>query len=78
VLVTCDHPCNIRLVDDQNFSLFQNGREHRYYGGFYRMFPVRLVVPNSGQWNVVIDLGGRRAAAKYEIRYVETHNQAVA
>jgi hypothetical protein len=78
VIVECDHQCNVRLVDDDNFKLFRDGRPHRYYGGFYRTFPARLVVPSSGYWNVVIDLGGRRTAAKYQVQYIESRARAVA
>jgi hypothetical protein len=70
VIVECDRQCNIRLVDDNNFEKLRNGNQHKYYGGFYRIFPARLVVPRSGHWNVVIDLGGQRNVAKYCIRYL--------
>jgi hypothetical protein len=69
VVVDCDHQCNVRLTDDRNFEEFRHGRRHQYYGGFYRTLPARIVVPSSGHWNVVIDLGGRRATAKYQISY---------
>lgn len=78
VVVECDRQCNVRLLDDHNFEQFRCGREHRYYGGFYRMFPARLVVPQSGNWNIVIDLGGNRAAAKFHVNYVQTNAHAAA
>jgi hypothetical protein len=78
IVVECDRQCNVRLLDDYNFEQFQKGRQHRYYGGFYRMFPARLVVPKSGHWNIVIDLGGQRETAKYQVSYLPTATQAVA
>ena len=51
VVVECDHQCNIRIIDDQNFEYFKHGREHKYYGGFYRILPARIVIPQSGYWN---------------------------
>jgi hypothetical protein len=69
IVVECDRQCNVRLLDDLNFNKFRNGQQHRYYGGFYRMFPVRLVVPKTGHWNIVIDLGGNRDIAKYRVHY---------
>jgi hypothetical protein len=69
VVVECDHQCNVRLLDEYNLEQFRNGRQHRYYGGFYHMFPVRLVVPKTGHWNIVIDLGGQRDTAKYRVDY---------
>jgi hypothetical protein len=71
VVVNCDHQCNVRLTDDSNFSAFRSGRAHRCYGGFYRMLPARIVVPNSGFWNVTIDLGGGRANIRANISYLK-------
>lgn len=70
VVVECDRQCNVRLLDDFNFEQFRKGNQHRYYGGFYRMFPVRLIVPKDGHWNVVIDLGGLQSSARYQVTYV--------
>jgi hypothetical protein len=78
VIVECDQKCNIRIADDQNFEKFRGGQEHRYYGGFYRILPARIVIPKSGYWNVIIDLGGRRATAKYRIRYEKADARATA
>jgi hypothetical protein len=75
VTVECDHECTVRLTDDQNFESYREGKPHRYYGGFYRIRPARIVVPDSGYWNVIVDLGGRKAEAKHQIYYEgrETH-----
>jgi Domain of unknown function (DUF1883) len=78
VVVDCDHQCNIRLTDDPNFDVLNTGQPHRYYGGFYRILPARIVVPKSGYWNVVVDLGGTRDNANYKIHYERTEAQAQA
>ena len=78
IVVECDHPCSVRLLDDYSFEQFRKGKQHKYYGGFYRMFPARLVVPKSGHWNIVIDLGGQRATAKYSVSYLPAGVRAVA
>jgi hypothetical protein len=70
VVVDCDQQCNVRLADDQNFENLKHGLQHKYYGGFYRILPARIVVPKTGYWNVILDLGGRRDNAKYGIKYV--------
>ncbi len=71
VIVDCSHQCNIRLMDDPNFNSFRANRRHNYYGGFYKMFPARIVVPHTGNWNVTIDLGGGRANIRYNIEYIK-------
>jgi hypothetical protein len=69
VIVHCSHQCNVRVMDDSNFSSFQHGGQHRYYGGFYRMLPARIAVPYAGYWNTTIDLGGGSANIRYSINY---------
>jgi hypothetical protein len=60
VVVTSNTQCNVRVMDDSNFRSFQNRQGCRFLGGGARRFPVRITVPTSGHWNVVID--PRRAA----------------
>lgn len=49
---------NVRLVDTSNLRAFKSGRRHTFYGGHYRRSPVRIPVPRTGHWHVVVDLGG--------------------
>ncbi len=67
VVVDCSHQSNILLMDDSNFSKYKNGNEYRHFGGFYDMLPARISVPHTGNWNITIDLGGRRANIEYSI-----------
>jgi hypothetical protein len=60
VLVESNQKCNVRLADDQNYSKFKRGQQHQYYGSFYHVLPARIVVPSSGYWNVILELGGKR------------------
>ena len=59
---------NVRLLDNSNFQGFRAGRQHRYYGGQAKKSPVRLQVPHSGHWHVVIDLGGYGGTVRSSIR----------
>jgi hypothetical protein len=56
--VTLDRQANVRLLDDANFALYRNGKQHRYYGGHATDSPVVINAPHAGHWHVVIDLGG--------------------
>jgi len=49
---------NVRLMDSSNLISYKNGREHYYYGGFTNRSPVRLQIPSSGHWYVVVDMQG--------------------
>jgi hypothetical protein len=59
---------NVRLMDSSNFSAYQAGREHRYFGGHARRSPVRLQVPCGGHWHVAIDMGGYRGSVRSSVR----------
>lgn len=67
VIVHCSHQCNVLLLDDSNFSYYRSGRRCSYYGGFYQRLPARIPAPHSGNWNIVIDLGGGSANIRYSI-----------
>lgn len=49
---------NVGLVDQVNFQAYRSGRDYRYVGGHYNRSPIRLGVPHSGHWHIVVDLGG--------------------
>lgn len=61
---------NVRLMDSSNFSSYRSGRQHRYIGGLARQSPVRLAVPNSGHWHVVVDMQGLRGTVRSSIRVI--------
>lgn len=71
VIVNCSHQCNVRVMDDSNFSSYRHGGRHDYYGGFYRNLPARIAVPHDGYWNTTIDLGGGQANIRYSINYLK-------
>jgi hypothetical protein len=71
VVVTCDHQCNVRVMDDSDFRSFQRGGRHNYYGGAYTHSPIHIRVPSSGNWNVAVDTAGR-AAFRYNIGFIKS------
>ncbi len=53
---------NVRLMNSSAFSTYKAGRNFRAIQGLVKKSPVRLKIPNSGHWYVVVDLiglGGR-------------------
>ena len=59
---------NVRLMDSSNYNSYKNGRRHRYYGGYVKQSPFKIVVPNSAHWFVTIDLGGYAGSLKHNVR----------
>ena len=54
VQVTIDIQANVVLLDSSDFQNFKAGRGFQYHGGRYDNSPVRIVVPSTGHWYVVI------------------------
>ena len=55
---------DVFLVDDLNLRKLERGDPYTYYGGHATSSPVRLDVPSSGSWNlVVIPAGPVRVSA---------------
>jgi Domain of unknown function (DUF1883) len=45
---------DVFLVDDLNLRKLERGDSYTYYGGHATSSPVRLDVPASGSWNLVV------------------------
>lgn len=70
VEVALDQQANVRLLDPANYQRFKSGQRHQYYGGRALRTPLRLPVPSSGTWYVVIDLGGHGGTIRHNIRLI--------
>ena len=68
VEVTITKAANVRLLDNANFQNYRYGRRHSYTGGYVEHSPVRLQIPRSGHWYVVVDLGGYSGDVSSSIR----------
>jgi hypothetical protein len=45
---------DVFLVDSTNLSTFKRGNQFSYRGGHYKFSPVRLRMPSSGVWTVIV------------------------
>ncbi|WP_271911590.1 DUF1883 domain-containing protein [Vreelandella alkaliphila] len=70
VEVTLTSGANVRLLTSSEFSNYKNGRRHRFIGGLAKQSPVRLQIPNSGNWIVVVDMQGLRGSTNASVRVV--------
>ncbi len=71
VQLDCDTQCNFILLDAANFRAYQRGDSFRHSGGFFTHFPAQIVVPTTGTWNWVIDLGGGQANIRHSVSYIK-------
>ncbi len=68
VEVTLTSGANVRLLTSSEFSNYRNGRAHRFIGGLAKRSPVRLQIPSSGHWYVVVDMQGLRGSTNASVR----------
>ncbi|MHB1536215.1 MAG: DUF1883 domain-containing protein [Acidimicrobiales bacterium] len=61
---------NVRLLDSSNFERYRRGQQHSYRGGLATKSPVRLAVPSSGRWHLVVDMQGLRGSTKSSVRII--------
>jgi hypothetical protein len=61
---------NVRLFDTPNFQRYRRGEDHRLYGGLAKRSPVRLQVPRSGHWHLVVDMQGLRGQTRAGVRVI--------
>lgn len=66
-VVTLSGQANVMLLDDCNYSAYRQGRSFDYHGGWTTRSPVRLSPPRSGQWHVVVDLGGHSGSIRAHV-----------
>lgn len=67
VQLDCDTQCNFMLLTDADFAAYQLVRQFRYHGGTFKHFPAHITVPESGDWNIIIDLAGAQREIHYNI-----------
>ena len=68
VEVTLTNGANVRLMTSSEFSNYKNGRTHRFVGGLAKRSPIRLQIPNSDHWYVVVDMQGLRGSTRASVR----------
>ena len=75
VEVTLTEGANVRLLDSYNFSQYQNGSQHNFYGGLAQQSPVRLPIPHSSVWHVVVDLQGLTNSTNASVRVINSESR---
>ena len=70
VEITLTNGANVRLMSSSDFSNYKSGRRHSYIGGLAKRSPIKLQIPNSGRWYVVVDMQGLRGSTNASVRMV--------
>ena len=49
---------NVRLFDKVNCDLFRNKQKHTFYGGYVKVSPYRMAIPEEKHWYIAVDVQG--------------------
>lgn len=69
--ITLSAVANVRLMTANNFQLYTETLKHQFVGGVARKSPIRLTIPQSGHWHLVVDMEGHHGQCESSIRVVE-------
>lgn len=64
------HAANVFLLDPVQFVNYQSGLQFLFYGGHATHTPVQVRVPTTGQWHLVVDLGGSPGTVSASYRVI--------
>jgi len=61
---------NVRLMNATNFLRFTETLKHQFVGGVAKKSPIRLTVPESGHWHVVVDMEGHNGQVESSVKMI--------
>lgn len=68
--VTLSAVNNVRLMTAPNYQRFTEVLDFKYVGGVAKKSPVRLTIPDSGHWHLVVDMEGHHGLAESSVKMI--------
>ncbi|MBA7647579.1 MAG: DUF1883 domain-containing protein [Calditrichaeota bacterium] len=59
VQVDLKSPAYIRLLNEEHYRAYREGKQYRFFGGLAESSPANIKPPHKGEWHLCIDLSGR-------------------
>lgn len=56
VQVDLKSPAYIRLMTEECYRAYREGKQYRYFGGLAESSPANIKPPHKGEWHLCIDL----------------------
>ncbi len=69
--ITLSAIANVRLMNSSNFQRFTETLKHQFLGGVAKKSPIRLTIPESGHWHLVVDMEGHNGQAESSVKVVD-------
>ncbi|NTJ42619.1 DUF1883 domain-containing protein [Agrobacterium larrymoorei] len=59
---------NVRLMTAGNFQRFTEMLDFKYLGGVAKKSPIRLAIPETGLWHLIVDEEGHNGLAESAVK----------
>ena len=67
VEVSLNKQANVRLLDSSNYQKYRRGQKYTFHGGKATKSPAHIRPPHSGNWHIVMDVGGYAGTVKASV-----------
>ena len=68
--VTLSAVNNVRLMTPANFQRFKETLDFKYLGGVAKKSPIKLTIPESGHWHLIVDMEGHHGLADSSVKTI--------
>ena len=68
---------NVRLMTAVNYQRFTELLDFKYLGGVAKKSPVRIAIPESAHWHLIVDMEGHAALAESSVKMLPAIPQQV-
>lgn len=59
---------NVRLMTAPNFQRFTEMLDFKYLGGVAKKAPVRMTIPETSHWHLIVDMEGHNGLAESSVK----------
>jgi hypothetical protein len=66
--VTLSAVNNVRLMTAPNFQRFTEMLDFKYLGGVAKKSPIRLKIPETSHWHLIVDMEGHHGLAESAVK----------
>ncbi|KQQ58807.1 MULTISPECIES: DUF1883 domain-containing protein [Rhizobium/Agrobacterium group] len=68
---------NVRLMNSGNYQRFTEMLDFKYLGGVAKKSPLRVVIPETSHWHLIVDCEGHAALAESSVKMLPPQQAAI-
>lgn len=71
VQVDLKSPAYVRLLTEEHYQDYREGKNYRYFGGLAESSPANIKPPYKGLWHLCIDLGSKEGELGASVHIIQ-------